>query len=106
MKPLGPGGFSAFAVAGALLALAIVPMAMTSVDPPAQPRSVRPRLLWLVRMAPIPCFAVLAAGAANGALFALGPVFAVEIGMTPEQRAPVHLVDRARVGAGRFADRR
>ena len=76
-------GFSAFAVSGALLALAIVPMAMTSVDPPAQPRSVRPRLLWLVRKAPIPCFAVLAAGAANGAQFALGPVFAVGIGMTP-----------------------
>jgi MFS family permease len=50
LKPLGAGGFSAFAVAGALLALAIVPMAMTSVDPPAQPRSVRPRLLWLIRM--------------------------------------------------------
>jgi MFS family permease len=57
-------------------------MAMTSVDPPAQPRSVRPRLLWLVRKAPVSCFAVLAAGAANGALFALGPVFAVGIGMT------------------------
>ncbi|HTZ67451.1 MAG TPA: MFS transporter [Roseiarcus sp.] len=83
LKPLGAGGFSPFAVAGALLALAIVPMAMTSVDPPAQPRSVRPRLIWLVRRAPIPCFAVLAAGAANGALFALGPVFAVGIGMAP-----------------------
>ncbi len=83
LKPLGPDGFSSFSVAGALLALAIVPMAMTSVDPPAQPRSVRPRLLWLARMAPISCFAALAAGAANGALFALGPVFAVEIGMTP-----------------------
>ncbi len=83
LKPLGPNGFSPFAVAGALLALAIVPMAMTSVDPPAQPRSVRPRLIWLARMAPISCFAALAAGAANGALFALGPVFAVEIGMTP-----------------------
>ncbi len=83
LKPLGPDGFSSFAVAGALLALAIVPMAMTSVDPPAQPRSVRPRLIWLVRLAPLSCFAALTAGAANGALFALGPVFAVEIGMTP-----------------------
>jgi MFS family permease len=82
LKPLGASGFSPFAVAGALLALATVPMAMTSVDPPAQPRSVRPRLLWLVRTAPVSCFAVLAAGAANGALFALGPIFAVGIGMT------------------------
>ena len=87
LQPLGPGGFSAFAVAAALLALAIVPMAMTSVDPPAQPRSVRPRLLWLIRAAPVSCLAVLAAGAANGAAFALGPVFAVEIGMSPD-RAP------------------
>src|SRR5271166_2241419 len=47
LQPLGPHGFSPFAVAAALLALAIVPMAMTSVEPPAQPRSVRPRLLWL-----------------------------------------------------------
>ncbi len=83
LKPLGARGFSPFAVAGALLALAIVPMAMTSVDPPAQPRSVRPRLIWLMRVAPLSCFAVLAAGAANGALFALGPVFAVGIGMAP-----------------------
>jgi MFS family permease len=88
LQPLGPGGFSPFAVAAALMALAIVPMAMTSVDPPAQPRSVRPRLLWLIRAAPVSCAAVLVAGAANGASFALGPVFAVEIGMTPD-RAPL-----------------
>jgi MFS family permease len=84
LQPLGPGGFAPFAVAAALLALGIVPMAMTSVDPPAQPRSVRPRLLWLIRTAPISCVAVLAAGAANGATFALGPVFAVDLGMTPD----------------------
>jgi MFS family permease len=88
LQPLGPAGFSPFAVAGALLALAIVPMAMTSVDPPDQPRSVRPRLLWLIRLAPVSCLAVLAAGAANGASFALGPVFAVEIGMSPD-KAPL-----------------
>jgi len=84
LRPLGPNGFSPFAAAGALLALAIVPMAMTSVDPPAQPRGVRPRLLWLIRMAPISCLAVLAAGAANGASFALSPIFAVGIGMSPD----------------------
>ena len=83
LQPLGPTGFSAFSVASALLALAIVPMAMTSVDPPAQPRTVQPRLLWLVRLAPVSCLAVLAAGAANGATISLGPIFAVGIGMPP-----------------------
>ena len=85
LKPLGPDGFASFAVAGVLLALAIVPMAMTSVEPPDRPRSVRPRLAWLVRATPMSCFAVFAAGAANGAAFALGPVFAVEIGMAPDR---------------------
>jgi MFS family permease len=84
LQPLGPSGFAPFAFAGALVALAIVPMAMTSVDPPAQPRTVRPRLLWLVRAAPLPCLAVLAAGAANGASISLGPIFAVGIGMSPD----------------------
>ena len=84
LQPLGPGGFEAFAVAGTLLALAIVPMAMTSVDPPVQPRTVRPRLLWLLRWAPIPCAAAFAAGAANGASLSLGPIYAVGIGMSPD----------------------
>ncbi len=84
LQPLGPAGFSPFAVAGALLALAIVPMAMTSVDPPARPKTVRPRLLWLMRAAPVSCLAVLAAGAANGASISLGPIFAVGIGMSPD----------------------
>jgi MFS family permease len=84
LQPLGSSGFPPFAVAGAVLALAIVPMAMTSVDPPVQPRTVRPRLLWLLRMTPASCFAVFAAGAANGASISLGPVFAVGIGMSPD----------------------
>jgi MFS family permease len=63
-------------------------MAMTRVDPPAQPRTIRPRIRWLVRKAPVSCFAVLAAGAANGATISLGPIYAVGIGMTPD-RAPI-----------------
>jgi len=88
LQPLGASGFSPFAVSAALLALAIVPMGLTRVDPPAQPRSVRPRIVWLVKTAPLSCLGALAAGTANGALFALGPVFAVQIGMTPD-RAPI-----------------
>jgi len=84
LQPLGPNGFQAFAVAGTLLVLAIVPIAMTNVDPPAQPGAIRPRLLWLVRFAPISCAAAFAAGAANGASISLGPIFAVGIGMSPD----------------------
>ncbi len=78
-----PASFLAFTVSGALLALAIVPLTMTSVDPPAQPRYVRLRLRWLIRLAPVSAFGALAAGAANGAAFALGPVYALGIGLKP-----------------------
>ena len=84
LQPLGATGFAAFSVAGALIALAIVPMAMTSVDPPAAPLSVRPRLMWLIRMAPVSCVAALGAGAANGASISLGAIFAVGVGMSPD----------------------
>ena len=84
LQPLGPSGFAPFAVAAALLALSIVPMAMTSVDPPAQPRTVRPRLLWLVRAAPVSSVAAFGAGTANGASISLGPIYAVGIGMAPD----------------------
>ena len=83
LRAFAPASYLPFTIGGALLALAIVPLTMTSVDPPAQPKSVRLRLRWLVRLAPVSAFAALAAGAANGASFALGPVYALQIGMKP-----------------------
>ena len=78
-----PDSFLPFSVAGALLALGIVPLAMTSVDPPVAPKSIRPRLPWLIRLAPVSALGALVAGVANGALFALGPVYALQIGVDP-----------------------
>lgn len=83
LRDIPPGSFLPFTVAGAMLALGIVPLTMTSVDPPAQPKSVRLRLLWLVRLAPVSALGTLIAGFANGALFALGPVYALQIGLEP-----------------------
>ncbi len=83
LRAFAPASYLPFTIGGALLALAIVPLTMTSVDPPAQPKSVRLRLPWLVRLAPVSAFAALAAGAANGAAFALGPVYALGIGVKP-----------------------
>ena len=83
LRGFAPGSFLPFSVAGAMLALGIVPLTMTSVDPPAQPKSIRLRLLWLVNLAPVSALGTLIAGFANGALFALGPVYALQIGMEP-----------------------
>jgi MFS family permease len=98
LKPLGAGGFSPFAVAGALLALAIVPMAMTSVDPPAQPRSVRPRLIWLVRMAPVACFSGRRRGERRSVRARTG--FCRRDRHGGDKRAVIHLFDRVGIGLG------
>lgn len=83
LRDFTPSSFLPFTVGGALVALAIVPLTMTSVDPPAQPESVRLRLRWLIGLAPVSALGALAAGAANGAAFALGPVYALQIGVKP-----------------------
>jgi MFS family permease len=83
LRNFSPTSFLPFCVGGSLLALAILPLTMTSVDPPTQPESIRLRLGWLIRLAPVSAFASLVAGAANGALFALGPVYALQIGVKP-----------------------
>lgn len=83
LRLFAPGSFLPFTISGALLALAIVPLSMTSVDPPAQPKSISLRLGWLFRLSPVSAVAALVAGAANGASFALGPVYALQIGMKP-----------------------
>ena len=79
-----PDSFLPFSVGGALLALAIVPLTMTSVDPPAQPKSIRLRLPWLVRLAPVAALGALIAGLANGAAYSLSPVYALGIGVEPQ----------------------
>lgn len=83
LREFSAASFLPFTVGGSLLALAIVPLTMTNVDPPAQPKSIRLRLGWLIRLAPVSAFASLVAGAANGAAFALGPVYALQIGVKP-----------------------
>lgn len=83
LRNFSAASFLPFAIGGSLLALAIVPLTMTSVDPPAQPRSVRLRLRWLIELAPVSALAAAVAGAANGAVFALGPVYALQIGLKP-----------------------
>jgi MFS family permease len=83
LRLFAPGSFLPFTMSGALLALAIVPLSMTSVDPPAHPKSISLRLGWLIRLSPVSAIGALVAGAANGASFALGPVYALQIGMKP-----------------------
>jgi MFS family permease len=78
-----PTSYKAFSIAGMLLALAIVPLAMTSVEPPLDPKTIRIRLPWLISASPVAALAAVAVGAANGAVWALGPIYAVGLGLSP-----------------------
>lgn len=72
---------TAFIIAGALLSIGLVPVVLTRVPHPAQISAARLDLARLWRISPLGVAGTLVAGLANGAFFALGPVFAQRIGL-------------------------
>ena len=80
-----------FALAESSFPLGIVPLAMTRADAPEAPRNVSLRLSRLLDLSPISVAATLTAGAANGAAFALAPIYALGIGVKPSA-APLFTV--------------
>ena len=71
-----PRSFSLFAFAAILVSLAALPIAFTGSASPEQPEFVRPRIVKLFSISPVGAAGCFAVGLANGAFWALGPVFA------------------------------
>ena len=71
-----PETFSLFAFAAILVSLAALPVAFTRSSSPVQPELVHPRIAKLFRISPVGVAGCFAVGLANGAFWALGPVFA------------------------------
>jgi MFS family permease len=71
-----PETFTLFALAAILVSLAALPIAFTGSASPEQPEFVRPRIGKLFRISPVAAAGCFAVGLANGAFWALGPVFA------------------------------
>lgn len=69
-------GFTLFAIAAMLLTASSVPTSMTRTSAPAPVGHVKLRLGRLYNMSPVAVIGSLAIGLANGAFWALGPVFA------------------------------
>jgi MFS family permease len=78
---------TAFIIAGALFSIGLVPIVLTRVPHPASISVVRLDLTGLWRLSPLGVAGTLVAGLANGAFFALGPVFAQRIGFDVVQVA-------------------
>jgi MFS family permease len=73
--------FVLFSVASVLVSLSAVPLALSKATAPARIQSVRIRLGYLVRLAPIGVVGVFLVGMQHGAFWSLGPVFAEGIGL-------------------------
>ncbi|HWK38618.1 MAG TPA: MFS transporter [Hyphomicrobium sp.] len=71
-----PRTFSLFAFTAILVSLAALPIAFTGSASPEQPEFVKPRIGKLFRISPVAAAGCFAVGLANGAFWALGPVFA------------------------------
>ena len=81
--PLGnPASFDLFAVTAIAIALALVPIGLTTSTAPQPIRQVQLRLGRLYRMSPVGLAGCFFVGLANGAFGGLGAVFAGSIGMS------------------------
>ncbi|MBN9063246.1 MAG: hypothetical protein BGP06_10065 [Rhizobiales bacterium 65-9] len=82
-----PSNFAVFSIAAMLLAVSILPLAFTRADPPAPPEAKRLRLGWLWSIAPTSAVASFLLGCSSGSFWALGPLWAAQIGYTPVEVA-------------------
>ena len=82
---LGPlGGTELFSLVAILFSLAAVPLALTLTPHPAPPRQPRLRIRQLWQVSPAAVAGCLGAGIANGAFWALGPLYGRESGLPLE----------------------
>lgn len=72
-----------FILIGILISLAVVPVALIRIPVPSETIPVKFSIAALVRVAPLGVVAVVLSGVADGAIVALGAVYATGIGMEP-----------------------
>lgn len=82
-----PTSFVLYSIAAAALTAGILPLVVTTQEPPERPATPKLPFLWLIRTAPIGVVSVFLIGAANGPFWSLVPVYAATLGYTPDQVA-------------------
>lgn len=80
-----PTSFVLFSAAAAFLSAAIVPLTVTTQDPPEKPATPSLPVLWLLKTSPIGVVGVFLIGLANGPFWTLTPVYAASVGLQPGQ---------------------
>ena len=77
-------GVSIFVLISALASIAVVPIAITKVDPPPPPALSSLNMRELYKISPLAMIAAISTGALQGAAYGLGPVYASSIGLNVE----------------------
>lgn len=80
-----PGGFELFVISSILVSVALVPLALSESSSPRQIPTATLPLRTLLSIVPTGVITMFFTGAAAGALFAIGPVYAVQVGMSSTQ---------------------
>ncbi len=77
-----PAGFELFVLASVLISIALVPLALSEASAPRLPVESKLKMAELFKIVPTGVITMFFSGAAAGALFAIGPVYASQIGMS------------------------
>jgi MFS family permease len=77
--------FRLFSVGAVFFALAILPMCFTQSDPPAQPKSLKFQVVWLMKKSPAGAAAAACIGLCNGSFWSLAAVYGVGVGLSAAQ---------------------
>lgn len=80
-----PGGFELFVIASVLVSIALVPMALSEASAPRLPAESKLKFSELFAIVPTGLITMFFSGAGAGAVFAIGPVYAAQIGMSTAQ---------------------
>ena len=83
MMALGsPSGFQLFSLVAILYSLAAVPVALTRTSAPVPPKTAKLRLAWLIGVSPAAVAGCFFNGVANGAFWALAPLYGRSAGFS------------------------
>jgi MFS family permease len=77
-----PSQFQLFSLASVIFSLALIPVLLTKARAPIPVKAVRMPLISLYRIAPLGLIGVFCAGLINASVHGLGPVFAINMGLT------------------------
>jgi MFS family permease len=77
-----PSQFQLFSLASVIFSLALLPVLLTRAKAPVMTTAVRMPLISLYRLAPLGVIGVFCAGLINASVHGLGPVFAINIGLS------------------------